>query len=71
MAPWTTKRTPRREAMSEAVASVGRFSTDEVLEGNPAAPGGDYTVRLKLPDGYRIPPHWHSQRENVTLTKAR
>jgi hypothetical protein len=27
-----------------------------VLEGNPAAPGGDYTVRLKMPDGYRIAP---------------
>ena len=38
-----------------------------VLEGNPAAPTGDYTVRLKMPDGYRIAPHWHPQRENVTI----
>jgi ChrR Cupin-like domain len=38
-----------------------------VLEGNPLAPSGDYTVRLKMPDGYRIPPHWHPQRENVTV----
>ena len=30
-----------------------------VLEGNPAASSGDYTVRLKMPDGYRIAPHWH------------
>jgi quercetin dioxygenase-like cupin family protein len=22
---------------------------------------------LKLPDGYRIAPHWHPQRENVTV----
>jgi hypothetical protein len=38
-----------------------------VLEGNPGASSGDYTVRLKMPDGYRIPPHWHPQRENVTI----
>jgi hypothetical protein len=38
-----------------------------VLEGNPGASGGDYTVRLKMPDGYRIAPHWHPQRENVTI----
>jgi hypothetical protein len=38
-----------------------------VLEGNPLAPSGDYTVRLKMPDGYRIAPHWHPKRENVTV----
>jgi anti-sigma factor ChrR (cupin superfamily) len=38
-----------------------------VLEGNPLASSGDYTVRLKTPDGYRIAPHWHPQRENVTV----
>ncbi|MFZ0771232.1 MAG: cupin domain-containing protein [Candidatus Sulfotelmatobacter sp.] len=38
-----------------------------VLEGNPLATSGDYTVRLKMPDGYRIAPHWHPQRENVTV----
>jgi hypothetical protein len=38
-----------------------------VLEGNPLASTGDYTVRLKMPDGYRIAPHWHPKRENVTV----
>ena len=38
-----------------------------VLEGNPLATSGDYTVRLKMPDGYRIAPHWHPKRENVTV----
>jgi hypothetical protein len=38
-----------------------------VLEGNPGASSGDYTVRLRMPDGYRIAPHWHPQRENVTI----
>jgi quercetin dioxygenase-like cupin family protein len=38
-----------------------------VLEGDPTAKSGDYTVRLKMPDGYRIAPHWHPLRENVTV----
>jgi len=38
-----------------------------VLEGDPMADSGDYTIRLKMPDGYRIAPHWHPKRENVTV----
>ena len=38
-----------------------------VIEGNPGASTGDYTVRVKMPDGYRIAPHWHPLRENVTV----
>lgn len=38
-----------------------------VIEGDPTASSGDYTVRLKLPDGYKIAPHWHPKRENVTV----
>ena len=38
-----------------------------VLEGDPGASSGDFTVRLKMPSGYRIAPHWHPKRENVTV----
>jgi quercetin dioxygenase-like cupin family protein len=38
-----------------------------VLEGDPTASTGDFTVRLKMPNGYRIPPHWHPNRENATV----
>lgn len=41
-----------------------------VLEGNPVAETGDYTVRLKMPSGYRIAPHWHPKRENVTVVSG-
>jgi len=37
-----------------------------VLEGNPMKPG-PYTMRLKMPDGYKIPPHHHARREHVTV----
>ena len=38
-----------------------------VLEGDPMATSGDYTVRMKLPARYTFPPHWHPKRENVTV----
>jgi len=41
-----------------------------VLEGNPMGTTGDYTIRVKMPDGYRIAPHWHPKRENVTIVSG-
>ena len=38
-----------------------------VVEGDPSASSGDFTVRLKMPDGYKIAPHWHPKRENVAV----
>ena len=38
-----------------------------VLEGDPMGSFGAFTIRLKMPDGYRIAPHWHPKRENVTV----
>jgi quercetin dioxygenase-like cupin family protein len=38
-----------------------------VVEGDPTAASGDYTIRVKMPDGYKIAPHTHPKRENVTV----
>jgi len=38
-----------------------------VLEGDPMGTSGSYTIRLKMPDGYKISPHTHPARENVTV----
>jgi hypothetical protein len=37
-----------------------------VLEGDPAKEGL-FTMRLLLPDGMVISPHWHTQIEHVTV----
>jgi quercetin dioxygenase-like cupin family protein len=37
-----------------------------VLEGDPAKEG-PFTMRLKVPDGYRIPPHTHPKTERLTV----
>lgn len=37
-----------------------------VMEGDPAKPGL-FTMRLQLPDGFRIAPHFHGGVEHVTV----
>lgn len=37
-----------------------------VLSGDPAGTGF-VTIRLKMPAGYQIPPHWHPTDEHVTV----
>jgi quercetin dioxygenase-like cupin family protein len=37
-----------------------------VLSGDPAGTGL-VTIRLKMPAGYKIPPHWHPTDEHVTV----
>lgn len=41
-----------------------------ILEGDPRTKGATYTIRVKLPDGYKVPPHWHPVDENVTVLKG-
>ncbi len=59
--------TPDTVPYGPAPAFVPPGAQLAVLEGDPMASTGDYTVRLKMPDGYRIAPHWHPERENVTI----
>lgn len=37
-----------------------------VVQGDPGSQG-DFVLRLKMPDGYKIMPHWHPADENVTV----
>jgi quercetin dioxygenase-like cupin family protein len=40
-----------------------------VLEGDPSL-AGEYTLRLSMPDGYKIPAHSHPTTENVTVVSG-
>jgi len=51
--------TPDQIGYGSAPPFVAPGSQLAVLEGDPTASSGDYTVRLKMPDGYRVAPHWH------------
>jgi quercetin dioxygenase-like cupin family protein len=51
---------------TEAPPSLPPGAQFAVLQGNPAKVGV-YTVRLKVPSGYKIPPHTHPTTENVSV----
>ncbi len=37
-----------------------------VVSGDPGS-AGPYVIRLKMPAGYKIAPHWHPTDENITV----
>jgi hypothetical protein len=41
-----------------------------VLDGDPSKAGGQFTIRVKFPNGYKVPPHWHPVDENVVVLRA-
>jgi quercetin dioxygenase-like cupin family protein len=51
-------------------ASLPAGSEMTVLSGNPSREGV-FTMRLRLPADYRIPPHWHPAIEHVTVIEGR
>lgn len=59
--------TPEQIKWGPAPPGVPAGAMIAVVEGDPAATTGDFTIRLKMPAGYKISPHWHPHRENVTV----
>lgn len=50
-------------------ASFEKGSQMAVLEGNPGE-AGFFNLQIKMPDGFRISPHWHPRVERVTVIKG-
>lgn len=51
-------------------ASMPKGQMVAVLVGDPGK-SGLFILRGKLPDGYTVPPHWHSQTEHVTVLSGK
>jgi quercetin dioxygenase-like cupin family protein len=60
---------PEQAKWNAAPASLPPGAQVALLEGDPSQ-AGDFTMRLKMPDGYRIPPHHHPKRERVTVVSG-
>jgi quercetin dioxygenase-like cupin family protein len=45
-------------------------ATFAVVSGNPAK-AGKFTIRIKMPSNYSVPPHWHPSDEHVTLVSGK
>lgn len=72
-----TKKTdaPKAEAQTINAAEIKWGATPPdvpkgaemaVLHGDPSKKA-PFTLRLKMPAGYKIPPHWHSNDEQLTI----
>ena len=53
-----------------APASLPPGARMAIVSGNPAKPG-PFTIRLRLPSGFEVPPHFHPVDEHQTLISGR
>jgi len=51
---------------ADAPPSLPKGAKVAVLRGDPGK-SGPFVIRLSAPAGYKVPPHWHSQDENLTV----
>jgi quercetin dioxygenase-like cupin family protein len=58
--------TPEHLSWGPAPAILPAGARLAVLEGDPSK-AGPFTMRLAMPAGYRIPPHFHQVDEHVTV----
>lgn len=80
-APLAAQDGPAAPAMHAEAAADLAWSAIEVpgflpgmeivgIHGDPSVADQPYTLRLRFPDGYRFPPHFHPRAENVTVLEG-
>ena len=57
---------PKDMHWGPAPASLPKGAKVTVLKGDPGK-SGPFVLRLMAPGGYSLPPHWHSQDEQLTV----
>jgi hypothetical protein len=59
--------TPKEVKWGECPKALPPGGQCATIEGDPTVPNALFTLRAKLPDNYRIPPHFHPADEHVTV----
>ncbi len=62
--------TPGQAQWQPAAPPLPPGAQVSVLDGDPAQSGAQYSIGIKMPDGYRIPPHWHPMDASVVVVKG-
>jgi quercetin dioxygenase-like cupin family protein len=62
--------TPDQITWGPAPPSLPPGAQLAVLEGDPSKAGVPFTMRIKLPDSYRVPPHWHPTDERIVVLQG-
>lgn len=52
-----------------AIPGIPAGAMRAVIHGDPSK-SGDFTMRLKFPDKFAVPPHWHPNGEHVTVLQG-
>jgi anti-sigma factor ChrR (cupin superfamily) len=70
---WSQTGTPTHHVVSGKGLTWGAASMPgvqlAVLHGDPGK-DGPFTLRLKLPNATKVPPHWHPTDENLTVIQG-
>src|SRR5258705_11096240 len=61
--------TPDALVWTDGPSTLPPGSKMAILEGSPKAEGM-FTMRVRIPAGSAIPPHWHPRQERVTILSA-
>ena len=67
--PHTITVNPDDLKWGEAPPELPKGGQVAVLYGDPTKKG-TFAIRLKAPDGYKIPPHWHTHDEQLTIVEG-
>ena len=67
--PHVIVATPTSITWAAAPPALPAGAKGAVLEGDPTQ-AGPFTMRLSMPDGYTIPPHFHPAIEHVTVIQG-
>ena len=57
---------PAQVPWGAGFASLPPGARVAILEGDPSR-DGFFTMRIEMPDGYRVAPHWHPRQERLTI----
>lgn len=67
--PHAVSINPDEIKFGEAPPDLPKGGQLAVLHGDPSKKG-PFAMRFKMPDGYKIPPHWHTQDEQLTIVSG-
>ncbi len=62
-------KSPSDLQWSDGPATLPAGAQMSVVDGDPKMKG-PFTMRLKFPANFKIPAHWHSQDENITVIEG-
>ena len=71
--PDALRWTPMSSDLMEGTPAFALAEPPQVslLDGDPSQAGAQFTLRIRLAPGTRVPPHWHPTEEHITVLQGR